>query len=54
MRRKGNSNQRKGFGRVVFFCVMIVMLCISLFLGFGNIPIPSESVEKLIPNERFP
>ncbi len=37
---------------IVLFLVVIVAG--GVFLAFWDIPAPSESVEKTIPNDRFP
>ena len=42
---------------MVILLVMVLVLAIfggCLFLAFGNFPAPSQPVEKVLPDARFP
>ena len=43
--------------RIVILLAIVLVLAISagcLYLAFGNFPIPSNRVEKVLPDARFP
>jgi hypothetical protein len=43
--------------RVTIFLVIILVLVVlggCLFLAYGNFPVPSIPVEKVLPDARFP
>ncbi len=44
----------KHFSRVVVLAVLVVMVGGAVFLATWDIPAPTASVEKVIPNDRFP
>jgi hypothetical protein len=44
-------------GRIVILLAIVLVLAIvagGLFLAFGNFPVPSTRVEKVLPDARFP
>jgi len=44
-------------GRVTLLLVVVFVLAVvggGLFLAFGNFPVPSTPVEKVLPDARFP
>ena len=44
-------------GRIVILLAMVVVLVVfagCLYLAFGNFPAPSNRVEKVLPDARFP
>ena len=43
--------------RIVILVAVVVVLAIfggCLYLAFGNFPVPSNRVEKVLPDARFP
>ena len=43
--------------RIVILLAMVLVLAIfagCLYLAFGNFPVPSNRVEKVLPDARFP
>jgi hypothetical protein len=44
-------------GRIVILLAMVLVLAVfagGLYLAFGNFPVPSNRVEKVLPDARFP
>ena len=44
-------------GRVILILVLLVVLAVAgglLYLAFGDFPVPSTRVEKVLPDGRFP
>lgn len=44
-------------GRVTLLLVVVFVLAVvggGLFLAYGNFPVPSTPVEKVLPDARFP
>ena len=51
------GDTERGMGRLTIILVGIVGLAIlggCLFLAYGNFPVPSTPVEKVLPDARFP
>jgi hypothetical protein len=41
-------------GIVVAIVCVLAVVAGCLYLAYGNFPVPSKSVEKVLPNDRFP
>ena len=44
-------------GRIVILLAIVLTLVIAvgcLYLAFGNFPVPSNRIEKVLPDARFP
>jgi hypothetical protein len=44
----------KGFSRIVLLVVLAVLVGGGVFLATWDIPAPVATIEKVIPDERFP
>ncbi len=54
-KRGGNTGRR--MGRITILLVGVFGLAVlsgCLFLAFGNFPVPTAPVEKVLPDARFP
>lgn len=46
--------QEERLAKYIFILLLVVIVAGGVFLATWDIPAPSESVEKTIPNDRFP
>ena len=44
----------KGLSKFIFFIVLIMIVGGGVFLATWDIPAPAATVEKVLPNDRFP